>query len=120
MSVGVDNSGSIRTNPIIAPKSDTSYDNWATAPLCNVGNNVTSNKSSTSPEQLNFYGSDASGEFYVFIEVYENENGQRVRLNSDFFFFEYIRNFGVRGVKPLRTISNGKKKRTFDNAQNAF
>uniref|UniRef100_A0A1B0BGR7 Uncharacterized protein n=1 Tax=Glossina palpalis gambiensis TaxID=67801 RepID=A0A1B0BGR7_9MUSC len=105
----------IPTNPNIAPMSDSNYNNRPPAPLCNTGSNLAANKSSASSELLKLYGSGALGGFYVSIEVYENEDSQRVQFTFELFFFEYINSVKLRELKLLRIIINGKAKLLFDN-----
>lgn len=55
---------------------------------------------------------------YVFLEFCDNFDIEKVRLPSDLFVFEYIKNLNLIGLKQLKAISIVKAKLPFNNPQN--
>uniref|UniRef100_A0A1B0A7B4 Uncharacterized protein n=1 Tax=Glossina pallidipes TaxID=7398 RepID=A0A1B0A7B4_GLOPL len=90
----------------------TSSSNSPAAPSISnpIAMDTNSDPSCASP---NLYGEDEIGESFVFVEVFPNDSSKSFRLNSDLFFFEFIKDFKLKGLTTIKTISNGKAKLSF-------
>uniref|UniRef100_A0A1B0GAC0 CCHC-type domain-containing protein n=1 Tax=Glossina morsitans morsitans TaxID=37546 RepID=A0A1B0GAC0_GLOMM len=91
---------------------NTSSSNSPTAPSISnpIAMDTNSDPSCATP---NLYGEDETGESFIFVEVSPNDASKPFRLNSDLFFFEFIKDFKLKGLTTIKTISNGKAKLSF-------
>uniref|UniRef100_A0A1A9ZXD2 Uncharacterized protein n=1 Tax=Glossina pallidipes TaxID=7398 RepID=A0A1A9ZXD2_GLOPL len=96
----------------LAVDVNTSSSNSPTAP--SISNPITMDTNSDlSCASPNLYGDDETGESFVFVEVSPNAAGKPFRLNLDLFFFESLKDFKLKALTTIKTISNGKAKLSF-------
>ncbi|KAL9883231.1 uncharacterized protein ACN427_010668 isoform 1-T1 [Glossina fuscipes fuscipes] len=69
--------------------------------------------------EINLYDCLSNCNFVVFVETCADAEGNRININSNLYFYDYLKDFGMYGLKELKVVSRGRAKLLFSSAANA-
>ncbi|KAL9877286.1 uncharacterized protein ACN2A1_013693 [Glossina fuscipes fuscipes] len=69
--------------------------------------------------EINLYDCLSNCNFVVFVETCADAEGNRININCNLYFYDYLKDFGMYALKELKVVSRGRAKLLFSSAANA-